>query len=128
MNRIERIREQAEWVATLNANDMDGISAANINAELLEVLAALREAKAENERLNVIADAAEALIERTITDMMEVARREVRLSTLLRQRRNRLAVSPPADEAKCGAGRGSDTTGAGARNTRPTTPADEAKR
>ncbi len=52
---------------------------------------------AENQRLREIAEAAEALIERTITDLTEVGRREVRLSALLRQWRIREALAGDAE-------------------------------
>ncbi len=57
-------------------------------AERSAASGALNALLAENQRLTEIAEAAEALIERTITDLTEVGRREVRLSALLRQWRN----------------------------------------
>ncbi len=44
----------------------------------------IRSQQAEVEQLRAIAEAAEALIERTVIDPLEIGRREVRLSVLLR--------------------------------------------
>ncbi len=62
MNTLGELREHAEWVETLAASDMDGISAVNLNVKLISALDLADALVAERDRYKeALRDAADRI-------------------------------------------------------------------